>query len=157
MRPREVAPQIVERARAGTVCVLFGREDRGLTNEGMDRCHAVAIIPTAPEYWSLNLGQAFLVLAYEIFLAAEGAAGELPTGRRATEAATSEDMEAMYGTLEEGLARIQFFKGHRQPEAVMRTLRTVLGRADLDVRQARMFRAIGFEILHYLDRTKPEV
>ena len=152
VRPREVAPTIVERAREGTVCVLFGREDRGLTNEGMDLCHAVAVIPTAPSYWSLNLAQAFLVIAYEIFLAAEGGAGELPKGRRAAAPARGEDLESMYAALEDGLARIRFFKGARQPEAVLRTLRTVLGRAELDVRESRLVRAIGFEIGHYLDR-----
>src|SRR5687768_1450480 len=91
VRPREVAPAIVERSRTGPVCLLFGREDRGLTNEAMDLCHAVAIIPTAPEYWSLNLAQAFLVLAYEIHLAAGGGEGELPRGRRATATATAEE------------------------------------------------------------------
>lgn len=152
VRPREVAPTIVERARAGTVCVLFGREDRGLTNEAMDRCHAVAIVPTAPSYWSLNLAQAFLVIGYEIFLAAEGAQGDLPRGRRAAAPATSEELESMFAALHEGLTRIRFFKGARQPEAVLRTLRTVLGRARLDLRESRLVRAIGFEIGHYLDR-----
>ena len=155
VRPREVAPTIVERAAEGPVCILFGREDRGLTNDAMDRCHAVSIIPTAPDYWSLNLAQAFLVTAYEIFLAAGGADGDLPTGRRATDPATGEDLERMYSALQEGLSRIHFFKGARQPEAVLRTLRTAIGRTDLDVREARLIQAIGFEIGHYLDRTKP--
>ena len=152
VRPREVAPELIERAREGTVCVLFGREDRGLSNESLDRCHSIAIIPTAPDYWSLNLAQAFLILAYEIFMAAEGGAGELPKGRRAAAPATGEDLDSMYQALEQGLARIRFFKGARQPEAVLRTLRTVLGRSDLDVRESRLVRAIGFEIGHYLDR-----
>ena len=153
VRPREVAPRIIERTSEGPVCVLFGREDRGLTNEALDLCQEVAIVPTAPEYWSLNLSQAFLVLAYEIFLAADGAAGELPTGRRAADPATGEDLERMYVALQEGLRRIRFFKGARQPAAVLRTLRTVLGRADLDVREARLVQAIGFEIGNYLDRS----
>jgi tRNA/rRNA methyltransferase/tRNA (cytidine32/uridine32-2'-O)-methyltransferase len=156
VRPREVAPTVVERAAEGPVCILFGREDRGLTNEAMDRCHAVAIIPTAPEYWSLNLAQAFLVTAYEIFLAAGGAEGALPRGRRATDPATGEELENMYAALQEGLSRIRFFKGTREPEAVIRTLRTVLGRADLDVREAQLVQAIGFEIGHYLDRLKSQ-
>ena len=156
VRPREVAPTIVERATEGPVCILFGREDRGLTNEAMDLCHAVSIIPTAPEYWSLNLAQAFLVTAYEIFLAAGGAEGALPRGRRTTEPATGEDLESMYAALRGGLSRIHFFKGARQPEAVLRILRTVLGRADMDVREARLVQAIGFEIGHYLDRMKPQ-
>lgn len=151
-RPREIAPTVIERAREGTVCVLFGREDRGLSNEALDVCNQIAIIPTAPDYWSLNLAQAFLILAYEIFLAAEGGGGELPKGRRAAAPATGEDLESMYGALQSGLTRIRFFKGARQPEAVLRTLRTVLGRARLDVRESRLLRAIGFEIGHYLDR-----
>lgn len=152
VRPRDVAPTVVERAREGTVCVLFGREDRGLTNEALDRCHAVAIIPTAPSYWSLNLAQAFLLIAYEVFLAAEGGTGELPRGRRAAAPASGGDLESMYAALERGLGRIGFFKGARRPEAVLRTLRTVLGRARLDVRESRLVRAIGYEIGHYLDR-----
>ena len=152
VRSRELAPQLVQRATSGTVCVLFGREDRGLTNEALDLCHAVTIIPTVPEYWSLNLAQAFLLVAYEIFLAAGGATGELPRGRRATRPAIREELEEMYGALQSGLARIRFFKGARRPEAVLRTLRTVLGRADLDRRESRLIEAIGHEIGHYLDR-----
>jgi TrmH family RNA methyltransferase len=152
VRPREAAPVVLEHAAQGTVCVLFGREDRGLTNEALDLCHAIVTIPTEPQYWSLNLAQAFLVVAYEIFLAAGGAAGELPKGRRDAEPATHAELERMYAALEEGLSRIGFFKGARQPEAVLRTLRTALGRSDLDTREARLIQAIGFEIGHYLDR-----
>jgi TrmH family RNA methyltransferase len=151
--PREAAPTLIEQASAGTVCVLFGREDRGLTNEALDLCHAIVTIPTDPQYWSLNLAQAFLVIAYELFLVAGGAAGELPKGRREAEPATHAELERMYGALEAGLGRIGFFKGARQPEAVLRTLRTALGRAELDTREARLIQAIGFEIGHYLDRT----
>lgn len=151
VRPREVASGMVERARSGRVAVVFGREDRGLTNRDLDLCHAVTIVPTDPDYSSLNLAQAVLVLAYEIFLAAEGGGGELPEGRRATEPATRADLESMYEALEEGLGRIDFFKG-RRPRAVLRTLRTVLARAELDRRESRLVRAIGFEIGHYIDR-----
>ena len=151
-RPREAAPGLVERAGEGLVAVVFGREDRGLTNEQLDLCHQVAIIPTDPEYSSLNLAQAALVLMYEVFLAAEGAAQELPRGRRATRPATREELEEMYGALRRGLERIRFFKGTRRPEAVVRTLRRILGRAELDRRESRLLAAIGFEIGHYLDR-----
>ena len=49
-RPRAAAAEILERAVAGPVALVFGREDKGLTNEALDRCHratgpATALIP----------------------------------------------------------------------------------------------------------------
>jgi len=72
IRPREAGSLLVERAATGTVTIILGREDRGLTNEALDLCHAVMVIPTDPEHPSLNLAQACLVAAYEIFLAVGG-------------------------------------------------------------------------------------
>jgi TrmH family RNA methyltransferase len=52
--------------------VLFGPEDFGLSNASLERCNAILTIPTAPDDASLNLSQAAMVVAYEIFLAACG-------------------------------------------------------------------------------------
>lgn len=150
-RPREAAAALVERAALGTVALVMGREDRGLSNEDLDLCHQVAVIPTDPEYTSLNLAQAFLVLAWEVFIASGGEAQELPEGRRATRPANREELEQMYGALADGLDRIEFFKA-RRPQAVLRTLRTVLGRAELDRRESRLLMAVGYEIGHWIDR-----
>jgi TrmH family RNA methyltransferase len=151
-RPRSLAAEMLERATDGPVALVFGREDRGLTNDGLDRCDRIAIIPTHAEYSSLNLAQAFLVMAYEIHLLAEGGGAELPEGRRATGPATRGDLEGMYRALQTGLGRIEFYKGTRRADAVVRTLRTILGRADLDRRESKLIQAIGFEIGHYMDR-----
>jgi len=156
VRPRDAAPGLVERAHDGVVAVVFGREDRGLSNEDLDLCHQVAVVPTDPAHPSLNLAQAALVLMYEVFLAASGGDQALPRGRRATRPALREETEEMYAALHQGLARIDFFKA-RKPKAVLRTLRTVLARAELDQRESRLIRAIGFEIGHYLDRTTSDL
>lgn len=152
-RPRDVAPELVARAREGSVAVLFGREDKGLFNEGLDLCHAVAIIPTDPSYSSLNLAQAALVILYEAFLAAQGQLPELPRGRRATRPPTQTELETTYRALEEGLHTIEFFKA-RKPATVMRTLRTLISKADPDMREARLLAAMGFEVGHYIRRTQ---
>lgn len=149
-RPREIAPRIIENTARGLVALVFGREDRGLTNEGLDLCQTVAIVPTA-EYSSLNLAQACLVLCYELHLVASEDA-PLPTGKRDQEAATRKDLEEMYAALDRGLHRIDFFKGDRHPESVMRLLRTVLSRAEPDLRETRLVRAMGFEMERYFDR-----
>lgn len=151
LRPREVAAQIARRAAEGPVAIIFGREDRGLTNEELDRCHAVSIIPTDAEYPSLNLAQACLVLAYEVFLAAGGGEDELPKGRRATRPPTQEELEETFAALAEGLHRIDFYKA-RKPESVMRTLRTIVSRAEPDLREAKLLAAIGYEIRHHIER-----
>jgi len=150
-RPRDLGPVVVERAGEGVVALLFGREDRGLENDALDLCHSVALIPTNPDYTSLNLAQATLLLAYEVSLAAAGDPGPLPKGRRATRPATVTELENTYAALEQGLHRIDFFKA-RAPEAVLRTIRTVISRAEPDLQEAGILRAIGFEISSYLDR-----
>lgn len=150
-RPRGVASRIVERASDGLVALVFGREDRGLTNEALDLCHVVAIVPTSAKYPSLNLAQACLVLCYEIYLAAAGDA-PLPQGKRDQGPAKQKDLEEMYAALDRGLHRIDFFKGDRHPESVMRLLRTILSRAEPDLREARLVRAMGFEMERFFDR-----
>ncbi|GMV06212.1 MAG: hypothetical protein AMXMBFR53_24880 [Gemmatimonadota bacterium] len=153
LRPREAGARIVERAADGPVAILFGREDKGLFNEGLDLCHEVAIIPTDPDYSSLNLAQACLVLAYETFLAAEDAPTDLPRGRRATRPPTHEELEVTFRGLEEGLTAIEFFKA-RKPSAIMRTLRTLVARAQPDLREAKLLAAMGFEVGHYIARMR---
>jgi TrmH family RNA methyltransferase len=170
-RPREVARTVAARVGGGrsepvggrsepggaepaarhTVALVFGREDRGLTNEALDRCHAVTIIPTDPDYPSLNLAQACLLLAYEVYLAVGGGEETLPRGRRSTRPPTQAELEETYAALEQGLARIEFYKA-RKPAAVMRTLRTLVARAEPDLREARLLAAIGYEIGHHIDR-----
>ena len=75
----------------------------------------------------------------------------MPTGRRATRPPTSAELEETFDALADGLAAIDFYKA-RKPEAVMRTLRTIISRAEPDLREARLLAAIGFEIGNYLRR-----
>jgi tRNA C32,U32 (ribose-2'-O)-methylase TrmJ len=90
-------------------------------------------------------------MCYEVFLASGSAEEPLPRGRRSTRPATAGELENTYRALEEGLHRIEFYKA-REPAAVLRTLRTLVGRAEPDLQEAGLLRAIGFEIGYYLDR-----
>lgn len=149
-RPREDAPALLEWAQEGTVALVFGREDHGLSNEDLDLCQSTLMIPTAGMR-SLNLAQAVLIIAYELMLASGEGERPLPRGRRSTAPAAHEDLEEMYGALREGLERVEFFKA-RKPESVMRTLRTILSQARMDRREARLVAGIGYEMRNYLDR-----
>jgi tRNA/rRNA methyltransferase len=50
----------------GNVGVLFGPERTGLSNEILARCHGVIQIPVNPEFSSMNLAQAMVIIAYEL-------------------------------------------------------------------------------------------
>ena len=74
LTPGQAAPLVLEAAlksSATPAALLFGREDTGLPNEALDNCHALLTIPTGSANPSLNLAQAALVVAYEVFLATQ--------------------------------------------------------------------------------------
>lgn len=62
----QAAEKIIERAKSGKVAILFGREDKGLLNKEVDECGLLLTIPTSKEHRSLNLGQAVMIVAYEL-------------------------------------------------------------------------------------------
>ena len=54
--------------REGTkVSIIFGREDRGLTNEELQKANKHILIPSSEDYPVLNIAMSVQVIAYEIF------------------------------------------------------------------------------------------
>lgn len=157
-RPRALAPELLERAagsvggRAGPVALLFGREDHGLNNEALDLCHRTCIIPTS-EHSSLNLAQAVLVMAYELWMVAEGRDQAFRPPRRDVEPAPVALLERLFTDAERALWAVDFFKS-RQTESVMRTLRELVRRADPDAREAGFLRAMAIEVVKYVGRMR---
>jgi tRNA/rRNA methyltransferase len=67
--PREVAPELLRLAANGKVALVFGREDKGLSNDEIGLCTHLIRIPVHPDYTSLNLSQAVLLCCYELYSA----------------------------------------------------------------------------------------
>jgi TrmH family RNA methyltransferase len=149
LRPREAAPELLDRAAAGCAALVLGPEDRGLTNEELDRCHRSVAIPTNPEYGALNLAQAFTLVAYELHLARGVASFKQP--RKNAPPATAEQLEQIFLDAEAALHAIEFFKT-RNPASIMRTVREVVHRTPMDAREAALLRAMSIEVLRYLER-----
>lgn len=156
-RPRGLAAEVMERAAAavdgtaGPVALLYGREDRGLSNEALDLCHRTCIIPTS-EHASLNLAQAVLVMAYELWMIAEGMEQPFrPPRRGVAPPAPVQLLEKLFEDMEAALWAVDFFKS-RQTESVMRTLRELVRRADPDAREAGFLRAIAIEVVKHVRR-----
>jgi TrmH family RNA methyltransferase len=153
-RPRAVVPELLARADepgAGPVAILFGREDTGLSNEALDLCHRYVTIPTNPEHASLNLAQAVLLMAYELWMAATGGDQPFKPPRRVAPPANAHLLEKLFSDSEATLWAVDFFKS-RQTESVMRTLREIVYRSDLDEREAGLLRAIAIEVRKFGER-----
>jgi TrmH family RNA methyltransferase len=160
-RPRSIAGELLRRsadaaaAGAGPVALLFGREDDGLSNEALDFCHRTVTIPTNPAHASLNLAQAVLLICYEIWMAAEGADQPFRDPRHVAPPASVEQLERLFADAERALWTVDFFKS-RQSESVMRTMREVTRRAELDEREATFLRAMAIEVVKFFERREKE-
>jgi TrmH family RNA methyltransferase len=150
-RPRGAADEILQAAEAGPVALLFGREDKGLSNEDLDRCHRIVTIPTDPGYASLNLAHAVVVMLYELALARGDEERAFKAPRRQAGAATVEEIERFFVDAEQALQAIEFFKV-RDREHIMRTVREIVHRVPLDEREAKLLRAMAIEVVKYRDR-----
>lgn len=155
--PRESAPALIERAtmQEDPVAIVFGREDKGLSNEDLDRCNELLVVPSNERHWSLNLAQAALLIAYELRLAALADVPALPRPKRDSALATPVDLDACFNDIAHTLTLIEFYK-KRDPEAIMRTVRAIARRADLTAREAKLLRAMAIEVRKYIDRVRQQ-
>lgn len=152
-RPRDAAAEIVavDAGGADPIALLFGREDKGLSNEALDRCHRVVTIPSDPSYASLNLGHAVIIMLYELALARGAEARPFKAPRRPSEPAVAEELERLFVDVARALHAIEFFKTRNQ-DGVMRTLREIAHRAPLDAREVKLLRAMAIEVTKYGER-----
>ena len=140
MDARATALRALAEAGMHEVAILFGRERYGLTNEEMQRCHALVHIPTNPEYSSLNLAQAVQVLTYELRIAALGGGGKVeePPGYEPVDGL---QMERFYDHLEQALLDLRFLNP-AQPKKLMMRLRRLFNRARPDQNEVNILRGI---------------
>lgn len=134
---RQAAAAAMERAARGPVAFLFGREDVGLSNDDLVRCHALLTIPTDPAYPSLNLAQAVLLVAYELRLATQAP----PPPARTSSPATAADLADLFASLDETLDTNGFLIPSRA-EVTRRALRAILQRAEPDAEEAALLTAM---------------
>lgn len=150
--PREAAEELVRLVADGEGALLFGREDRGLDNEALDRAHLVVTIPTT-DYASLNLAQAALLAMYELRRAAPEHARVRRPPRKDAPPATTEQFERLFADVERALVAIDFFKT-RNEALVLRSFRSLAFRAAPDAREIELLRAMSIEVFRALERAR---
>ncbi|MCM5703285.1 RNA methyltransferase [Larsenimonas salina] len=140
--PDDMAHQVLDEARSGSVALVFGRERFGLTNDEIQCCTHQMTLPTAPDYPVLNLAQAVQICAHEVF----NAWRKLPESDyrlqapREAEKPTQAQMQAFFHHLEQRLDDAGF---HNQPHArTFDRLRAVFTRAQPSKKELSMLRGM---------------
>lgn len=138
LTPSQCAQQALAESADAPVALLFGRERSGLSNEEIDYCNYVVNIPTNPDFSSLNLAAAVQVIGYEL---CRQASGDRPVvaDRREIPLASQQDLEYLYEHLQRVMTRVGFYNPDK-PRRVMRRLRRLFNRAQLDQNELNILR-----------------
>jgi len=140
--PAKLAPKLAPLSDQNRIAVLFGPEDRGLSNVDIRSCHTLVNIPTA-EFSSLNLAQAVMVTCYELFRFSLDKPGEF-----APRLANQHELEAMYDQLKDVLMRISFINSDN-PDYFMNNLRHFFTRMQLRAKEVQIIRGICRQVNWY--------
>ncbi len=106
-----------------------------MTNEELSLCHLYTRIPSSESFPSLNLAQAVMVLCYELFQSSE------TVQKEPIRMASSEQVEKMFEHMEKTLLDIGFLEPEN-PKRIMRTLRRLFGRSQMEERDVRILQGI---------------
>lgn len=142
LSPRECAELCVHHGQPKNVAIIFGRENSGLKNHELDLCHYLLHIPCNPDFSSLNIAAAVQIVCYELMQAA-GAPARAPIGDKdESPLATTAQMESFYGHLHEALIDIGFIVQLEKSQSIMRRLRRIYNRIQLDTKEVDILRGI---------------
>lgn len=154
MSPREATQLVVNEPVGGKIAIVFGREDAGLNNEELRRCHFHICIPGNEDYSVLNVAAAVQVICYEMRMAAlaempKEAAGEedaapvmpLQFGGWDEPLVSAEDMERFLKHFEETLLDIGFFDP-KNPKQLMTRARRLFMRTRMDRLELNLMRGV---------------
>jgi len=150
--PRACAQRMDQASQHGEVAVLFGREDRGLTNEELQLCNLHLNIPTSDAYSSLNLAMAVQIVCYELRMRLGEAAID-EQEQWDTPFSSSENMERFYVHLEETLVDIEFLDP-AAPRQLMSRLRRLYSRVRLDEMELNILRGILTETRKWVAKAR---
>lgn len=137
--PRQMAAEIAALDSGAGAAIVFGCESRGLTEEELGLCQRRVRIPSHPRQPSLNLAQAVMVAAYEIFVAS----GE--PKEKAQKRATAGEADLALGAFRDALLEIGFLPADH-PESRFVEWRELFGRAGLSARETRVLLALARRI-----------
>jgi tRNA/rRNA methyltransferase len=145
--PRHAAGEIgAWIGRGERVGILFGPERTGLTNDDMVQADTALSIPLNPQFSSLNVAQAVLLVAYEWAAKDEGQLGERQPAERmsdyATRPASKDELQNLFDHLERALDQSGFLRNKAMRPSMVQNLRAFLQRAGMTEQEVRSFHGV---------------
>ncbi|WP_017314360.1 RNA methyltransferase [Mastigocladopsis repens] len=141
--PRTALPWLLEEPEQ-PAALIFGREDRGLSNEELNYAQRFIRIPTGPSYPSLNLATAVGICCYELSQSdadKEDAKEENDPTLSENESAPLDLLEEYYQQLESLLLKLGYLYPHTAASR-MEKFRQLYNRAQLQTKEVAMLRGI---------------
>ena len=138
--PRAALPWLLEQPSA----LIFGREDKGLTNQEVEQAQRLVTLPVNPDYASLNLAQAVGVCCYELRSACLSASNSTQSTQNNWQTPLDiplDDLEGYFQHLESTLLKIGYLQPHTV-ESRMQKFRQIYKRSQLSSQELAMLRGI---------------
>jgi tRNA/rRNA methyltransferase len=135
--PEEMAAQIA--SNPGRSAILFGPERSGLETEEVALANAIVTVPINPEFASLNLAQAVILLAYEWSRQSELA---IPPAKELEVRAPHGELEGLIRQLDEELVAKGYFHPPSRTQATRNTIRTIFTKTGWSSREVKAVRGI---------------
>jgi tRNA/rRNA methyltransferase len=137
LKPQEMATRIAEAPER--CAILFGAERSGLETEEVALANAIVTVPINPEFGSLNLAQAVILLAYEW---SKGTDLAVPPAKEMEAPAPHGEVEGLIGQLDEALEQKGYFHPPSRTQATKNTLRTIFTKTGWSSREVKAVRGV---------------
>ncbi len=149
LSPRDAALAVENAFAEGTVALVFGREQGGLTNAELDLCQRVIRIPTDPDYTSLNLAQAVQICVYELRSRIGSKSKHTHGGGDRDGIATAMELDMLHHHLMESMVKVGYFDP-TNPRLLARRLRRLLNSSSLRQSEVQILRGYLTAVDHKL-------
>ena len=148
--PEDIYKWILSLKQIKNLAILFGREDRGLTNEELLMAHRIVSIPSSDNYPSLNLSHAVSIILYELNKFPKK---DLQKDLKVFDLASSKQINESFLEIEEMLLRVGYLLKHTSRAKISKFKKYIL-RSNTSVHEMNILRGIVNQINWFLNNSK---
>lgn len=138
--PREAVAEIKGLANNHHAAILFGREASGLSNDDVAHANTIITVPVNPDFASLNLAQAVILMAYEFHTFANTTPHYQPGHEDGL--ASKQEMEGLHSHITDALEERGYFRSAERRPKQEHTLRNVMQNASFSSQEVQTLRGV---------------